>query len=182
MTTPLTTIKAKLQALEEKRQELLKEIQTEFPGMFKEFFTKAPKLKSFGWSQFTPYFNDGDTCEFSAHTDYLFLNGCIEDDMEELGFDICPYVYKTIETEDDIVTNNKLADVMGYSWHKNKKIGEEGLAPNPIYCAETEVVVDEIKKTLKQIPDEFFKDLFGDHVKVTIHIDGTVDVEGYEHD
>jgi hypothetical protein len=43
-------------------------------------FLQHPTLKSFGWRQYTPYFNDGDTCEFSAHTDYPEVNN---EDLED---------------------------------------------------------------------------------------------------
>jgi hypothetical protein len=29
-----------------------------------ELFEEFPELESFSWTQYTPYFNDGDTCEF----------------------------------------------------------------------------------------------------------------------
>jgi len=33
-----------------------------FNDWCKEIFEKHPKVESFGWNQYTPYFNDGDTC------------------------------------------------------------------------------------------------------------------------
>lgn len=35
---------------------------------------------------------------------------------------------------------------------------------------------------LQSIPDDFFKDLFGDHITVTVKSDCTVETEEYEHD
>lgn len=32
-------------------------------------FVKHPKLESFSWTQYTPYFNDGETCYFGTSTD-----------------------------------------------------------------------------------------------------------------
>ena len=37
---------------------------------FKEFFVKHPEVKAIQWSQYTPYFNDGEECRFSVHGDY----------------------------------------------------------------------------------------------------------------
>lgn len=34
---------------------------------FKEFFTKHPQVGTISWTQYTPYFNDGDACYFSRH-------------------------------------------------------------------------------------------------------------------
>lgn len=51
----------------------------------KELFEKHPILESFSWTQFTPYFNDGDTCTFSSqHADYLnitWTDGTADDDL-----------------------------------------------------------------------------------------------------
>jgi hypothetical protein len=33
-----------------------------------EVFEKHPKLESFKWQQYTPYFNDGDTCTFGVRS------------------------------------------------------------------------------------------------------------------
>lgn len=35
----------------------------------RDFFTNHPEVESFGWRQYTPYFNDGDPCEFSVHSE-----------------------------------------------------------------------------------------------------------------
>lgn len=34
---------------------------------FKAAFEKFPKLEAVKWTQYTPYFNDGDTCEFGVN-------------------------------------------------------------------------------------------------------------------
>jgi len=43
----------------------------------KSFFKKHPTLTSYGWNQYTPHWNDGDICEFSASVDAdsLQING-----------------------------------------------------------------------------------------------------------
>lgn len=42
----------------EKAQSLLKE-------SFKDFWDNNPKIEMVTWTQYTPYFNDGEPCEFS---------------------------------------------------------------------------------------------------------------------
>jgi len=51
---------------------------------FAPIFEKYPELKSFSWEQYTPYFNDGDTCTFGVH-DVSQVNGAEEygDDNED---------------------------------------------------------------------------------------------------
>jgi len=36
---------------------------------------KDLEVESFSWTQYTPYFNDGDVCEFGAHIDYPHIEG-----------------------------------------------------------------------------------------------------------
>jgi hypothetical protein len=59
---------------------------------FKELFDKHPKLKAVRWKQYTPYFNDGEPCEFSVHDPYILFEGCPEDggDYED-GYMCCSY-------------------------------------------------------------------------------------------
>ena len=68
------TINERLNSLSEARtkinelkNELVQQSYDIFTDLQKEIFTKYPELESFGWSQYTPYFNDGDTCIFSAN-------------------------------------------------------------------------------------------------------------------
>lgn len=35
--------------------------------LFQTFFADNPDVKVIGWTQYTPYFNDGDECIFSVH-------------------------------------------------------------------------------------------------------------------
>jgi hypothetical protein len=45
----------------------------------KKIFSDHPELEAFKWTQYTPYFNDGDECTFSRHDDYeLKLKGSEE--------------------------------------------------------------------------------------------------------
>lgn len=36
-------------------------------SIFDAFFDKYPMVKTIHWTQYTPYFNDGDPCEFGVH-------------------------------------------------------------------------------------------------------------------
>jgi hypothetical protein len=35
-------------------------------ALFKKFFAEYPQVTAVGWTQYTPYFNDGEPCEFSV--------------------------------------------------------------------------------------------------------------------
>lgn len=48
------------------------------PALLKKaaaLFEKWPQLESFGWRQFTDYFNDGDPCTFGVYSDDPLING-----------------------------------------------------------------------------------------------------------
>lgn len=66
-------------AFKEKGKEALKQ-------SFKEFFDANPEVTSIGWTQYAPYFNDGEPCEFAVH-EFVFSTAPIyhEDwDMESV--------------------------------------------------------------------------------------------------
>lgn len=41
----------------------------------KTLFEKYPELEGFTWNQYTPYFNDGDACEFGVNSYSLYTWG-----------------------------------------------------------------------------------------------------------
>jgi hypothetical protein len=70
------------------REKMKAQCQTLFHDGMKELFANHPKLTSFSWTQYTPYFNDGDTCEFSVHKDYLHMefDGQEFDEVSDYAF------------------------------------------------------------------------------------------------
>src|SRR5271154_3960440 len=62
-----------------------KEMETTAKNLFKEmssaFFTENPDIMGFGWTQYTPYWCDGDVCTFSANTDYPEVMIMVGDDL-----------------------------------------------------------------------------------------------------
>lgn len=61
--------------VEQFRLAMREQMKAAFSDACKTLFEKHTKLESFGWCQYTPYFNDGDACEFGAHTDEPDVNG-----------------------------------------------------------------------------------------------------------
>lgn len=56
----IESFEATKQKFQTEATELLKE-------EFKSFFKDVPEIKVIKWTQYTPYFNDGDPCEFSVN-------------------------------------------------------------------------------------------------------------------
>lgn len=52
-----------------------------------ELFEAHPDLESFGWRQYTPYFNDGDECVFGVRSDFPDLNGMDENGGDEEDYE-----------------------------------------------------------------------------------------------
>lgn len=81
-------------AAKEKINALLEEARTTAQEAFQEgancIFEKFPGLESFRWAQYTPYFNDGDTCEFYAQTDYFEIQ--FEGEDFESGYGLKPEI------------------------------------------------------------------------------------------
>lgn len=65
----------------------MKRIQQEYQAnaksligdVFADFLRSYPNVKALYWTQYTPFFNDGEACEFSVHD----LNALTEDDVRE---------------------------------------------------------------------------------------------------
>jgi hypothetical protein len=66
-----------------------KEMETVAKKAFAELstsvFEKFPTLQSFGWVQYTPYFNDGEECVFRTQTDYPTMTFLTEGEEEEFN-------------------------------------------------------------------------------------------------
>jgi len=67
-----------------------KEMQAKSEGLIeavvKQFLDKCPEVTGIHWTQYTPYFNDGDTCEFSVH-EFCFHILADEDDEIDSYYD-----------------------------------------------------------------------------------------------
>lgn len=66
----LEMIKKEFEAFELKKQEFVDTLKPQFGTIFNSVFEKYPELQAFKWTQYTPFFMDGDTCEFSVNECY----------------------------------------------------------------------------------------------------------------
>ena len=132
-----------------------------FTDLTKTIFEENPKVKSFGWNQYTPYFLDGDTCTFSVNTDYIYINGESVD-------------------ESDWISETKITN--WGTWNREKKQYEGRTEViNLDYDPELSKSSDEIREFLRNFDEDFFLSQFGDHAEITITAEG-VSVDEYEHD
>ena len=158
----------KLKVLSEKNREITRlkneayEISKDiFEEWCKEFFERNESVGSFSWNQYTPYFNDGDSCVFSANTDYIKVNGEYAEDSDWIS-------EKTITS-------------YGTYNRETKKYEGRVEVPNPSYEPELAKATREIQDFLQNFDNEFYMSRFGDHTEIVVSRDG-IEVEDYEHE
>jgi hypothetical protein len=127
------------------------------------------EIVSFGWHQYTPYFNDGETCVFSVYTPWFRTaadtgEGSSDDDGNEL------------EVSD---------------WHEHPTLGgrdwdaPKGADDERPYKGSNEARWRRCLAFTNALDSDAFDDVlqeaFGDHCEITVTRDG-ITVEGYSHD
>lgn len=132
-------------------------------------------IAAFGWHQYTPYFNDGDPCVFSAHGVWAVrpedLGG---EDLDEIDGD-----------RFDIDYGGHLGSYEGGEWVKdpdnlpfNKRVNARYVGPDQARydrCAALSSAID------SGAFDDVLLEAFGDHAEITVKRDG-ITVEFYSHD
>ena len=157
----IAEIKEKQAEIKRLQKELQEKSSKIFLSSFKKLFEETPKLQSFGWTQYTPYFNDGDTCYFSANTDYLYVNG---------------------ENQDDANWSNEKNVISWGTYNREKRVYEGRVeVDNPEYDKELIEAVNKVKKFLNLFDEKFYQTQFGDHVKITVTPNG-IETEDYDHE
>lgn len=106
------------------------------------------------WTQYTPYFNDGEACTFGVNDPSL--RKLSDDDSED---------------EDNDPDNDEGITFSSY-----------GSEWNPVVEGVTKKCVRAVKDVWDGIPEDMLEQAFGDHVAVLIRKDGTFEVSEYSHD
>ncbi len=140
----------------EARKRFQEQGQRMFKEIFKQFFENNPAVTAVKWTQYTPFYNDGDPCEFRVN-DPTFTNAS-EDDMDNVS------VWGEYEGSNEFVW----AESYGIS-----RLNVDGLN-----VADAELL-SEMMCSPKM--EDIMENLFGDHVQVTATREG-FDVHDYDHD
>ena len=161
MIEKLEIIKQKKLEIEALRKELNEISQSSFDEFRCYIFDKYSQLESFGWTQYTPYFNDGDSTIFRANTNYIKINDEYSDEADWI---------------------NPTNIVNWGNWDRDKKeyvgrVEEE----NKKYNKELADACDEIINFLSKFDNDFYLSKFGDHAEVTVTKD-KVDISDYDHE
>lgn len=130
-----------------------------------------PEMVKFGWHQYTPYFNDGDTCDFTTYkpwfvtrADEVKLDGNI-DDIDDYNYEVGSS-YSPHPTLGYIVGDSDY-DGKTRQWKPNPRAGE--------YVGENRELYDLCVKLSDAIEGtscyRVLLDAFGDHAEVTFSRD-----------
>lgn len=156
--------------LRESGQEIMKDA-------VKEFFAANPLVKAVTWTQYTPYFADGDPCEFGVNETYFTLNKVDTADVpkypeEEEGFySHAPKKYADADVKrygDWAVKHNAQVDAI---------VAEKGAAA----IDAIEAASSSFRETVGAAPEDLFLAAFGDHVQVVLTPDEIV-INDIDHD
>ncbi|WP_327294440.1 hypothetical protein [Streptomyces sp. NBC_01197] len=131
-----------------------------------------PTIVEFGWTQYTPYFNDGDTCEFSVNGMWVRTASEV-DGVDEYGEEFEP-TYNL-----DIFYHPSLGKVVS-DWD-----AEAREYVNSRYEGPDEDRYNRVQELDGAIQSGAYEnallDAFGDHALVTVRNTG-IEVEYYSHD
>lgn len=180
---PKISIEKKIRSLNAKvnklKEEIHKESQKAFKQMVKDIFKKYQNLQSFAWHQYTPYFNDGDTCTFSAYIDYIYLNGS---DESECLYDVQEFMNQVKDKKKSIAKLEKEIK-SGDKWlvERNRQRIEEINNTNIEEVTIKYNTMKDIFNCLSLVGEDVLQSMFGDHVSVIVSRDG-ITTEEYEHE
>lgn len=123
-------------------------------------------IAAFGWTQYTPYFNDGDPCEFGVHTCWVRT---VDDDPD------------TNDRWDlEMGSNHPTLGGRGYRYSSTA-----GTYVDTPYEGPDEARYDRCLALSQAVEGGAFENVllesFGDHAEVTVTRDG-ITVEVYDHD
>lgn len=76
-----------LKKVEDARNEVAERAKGAVASLFRMFFMKHPEVKAIGWTQYTPYFNDGEACVFGVHSFYLTLKSADFENVSDFWSD-----------------------------------------------------------------------------------------------
>ena len=171
-----TKLKEIVDQMKTARERMRQEGQEALTEAFQEFFRSHPEVKAIQWTQYTPWFNDGDTCTFSVHdwelkVDPETLSRELREEYEQYAED-----YGSGYSYGEQCYASLLESISGrHSWRKRDNT--RNLTP-----AEMGVLEDfNALQSACREEEDLLKEVMGDHCLVTVSADG-IDVSEYEHD
>jgi hypothetical protein len=193
-----TAAAAKYKELRKKIADAKKTMEETAKGLFidmaTDLFNDNPDLVSFGWTQYTPYYNDGDVCTFRCHGDYPTVSMIVDGDVWSYDSNRGDLLVNGHEQEssDELVRKFQSLGVdefkkggKTYAYDKKTNTVTVDGKRVPTY-EENDRVFDALEKKVGAFMRNFEAEdmlvMFGDHAQVTVTRDGNVEIEEYQHD
>lgn len=174
--------------LAEKQRQLEEELKAAGEGALKEYFTEIfenyPDLLAVRWAQYTPYFNDGDPCEFGVNEPYFKIVGMGEetweyddDEDEQLGYTSIYSLYEWVPDGPPEKRERRAWDYVNRVHRVEEYVHQPTKRGNfhPLYEVATKISSD------LQANSRLLELAIGDHAEVTVTRD-KITVEEYHHD
>lgn len=123
----------------------------------KQFMLNAP-IQAIAWTQFTPYFNDGDVCEFRVYDVYTIIHGFDKDDI----ISVYEYEEMTYDKNSECVVISSYRDYSSFPDDYHEYESKYGF---------TYDINEQLKEITNFITnnENLMKDIFGDHVEVIVY-------------
>lgn len=149
------------------KKKFMDEAQELFKEAVKDIFTKVPGLTAIRWNQYTPYFNDGEPCEFRVNEPY-FTNVKDLDRLSSYG-----------ELNDEKEGDAEVSFSSPYNIDWKTKVKTSNLPESMKGCEE---ILENFRIAFnKSEMEEVLLGMFGDHQVVTATPD-SIETEEYQHD
>lgn len=149
---------------------------------YNSFFSKYDFIKAMGFTAYTPYFMDGDPCEYSVDGYYLLLT---QEVTNELGYGVAlELIADTLEPDEDLSDKGALETYFeqhfwdfpsNYSFF-NYYPGE----PKIVKPGYSEFIKDLYALEAKTLDSDLCSAIYGDHVKVIVK-PSDITVMEYDH-
>jgi len=145
---------------EEMMKEVQKTLRAKMKDVFKSFFDSYPEVKTIHWTQYAPYFNDGDECVFGVHEPCFTRTEHTELEDREHAWG---------EGDDGIIETRVWDEV-------SRRYVAADIDPNLIRDMDTFTGILQ-----SGVNEAVMQAMFGNHVWVKAHRDG-FEVDDYDHD
>jgi hypothetical protein len=168
----MSKLQERFDQLLDEQEALRKKFQTTAQELFKEttkeFFDGNPAITAVVWTQYTPYFNDGDTCEFGVNSP-TFTNAPDPENVRWGEYD---------GDEEDVFAVENMAYTMKSDSHYYKEDQEAIAKAGGVDVDSCEAFERMICSTAME---DVMQAMFGDHVQVIATREG-FEVNDYDHD
>ena len=167
----MSKLQEQFDALIEKQRALQKEFQASAQELFKEttkeFFDIVPQVKSIHWTQYTPYFNDGEECTFGVNDPYF--SNAVGEDLEDITR------WGEYDGEKDDIWSEE-------SWALLEYTNNQALRDKLSLTQEQAAAIKRFSKMIQSDDMEpVMRAMFDDHVRVVATRNG-FNVEEHDHD